>query len=174
MNWKTKISISKYLIYHTKKSKFPKKTSTISTIYDPERLSSTTIPPPLGKPNQVENRTRTVLSGKQGIPMNNPARHSNLRRKLVIQKRQRLKLNEISNLLDDLLWGLSHHKNELQDEDCARLLRISTTLRSIAQNQGTLNSLDFECWLGQQNRELNQLLSDTSSWHTAQSENEPA
>ena len=104
--------------------------------------------------------------------MNNPARHSNLRRKLVIQKRQRLKLNEISNLLDDLLWSLSHHKNELQDEDCARLLRISTTLKSIALNKGTLNTLDFECWLGQQNRELNQLLSDTSSWHTAQSENE--
>ena len=104
--------------------------------------------------------------------MNNPARHSTLHRKHVIQKRQRLKLNEISNLLDDLLWSLSHHKNELQDENCARLLRISTTLKSIALNRGTLNTLDFECWLGQQNRELNQLLSDTSSWYTAQSENE--
>ena len=104
--------------------------------------------------------------------MNNPARHSNLRRKLVIQKKQRLKLNEISNLLDDLLWSLSHHKNKLQDEDCARLLRISTTLKSIAQNRGILSALDFECWLGQQNKELSQLLSDTSSWHTAQSENE--
>ena len=104
--------------------------------------------------------------------MNNPARHSNLRRKHVIQKRQRLKLNEISNLLDDLLWSLSHHKNELQDEDCAQLLRISTNLKSIALNRGTLNTLDFKCWLDQQNRELNQLLSDTSSWHTAHSENE--
>lgn len=102
--------------------------------------------------------------------MNSQSRHSNLRRRSVIQKRQREKLNTIANLLDDLLWSLDYHQNSLTEEDSARLLRISTVLKSISLNRGTLHINDYEQFLGYQVRELDAYLSETSSWHTCPSD----
>jgi glucan phosphorylase len=102
--------------------------------------------------------------------MNNAGRE--LRRRQLIQRRFRTQLNTIQNLVDDLLERLSRQNEPLSHEDTQRLRRISIILRSIYENRGTLQHYDFEDYLAYQQRDFEQYLSDTTSWHTCQSDND--
>ena len=102
--------------------------------------------------------------------MNNAGRE--LRRRQLIQRRLRTQLNTIQNLVDDLLEGLSRQTEPLSHEDTQRLRRISIILRSIYENRGTLHHHNFEDYLAYQQRDFEQYLFDTTSWHTYQSDND--
>ena len=102
--------------------------------------------------------------------MNNAGRE--LRRRQLIQRRLRTQLNTIQNLVDDLLEGLARQTESLSHEDTQRLRRISIVLRSIYEHRGTLHHHDFEDYLAYQQRDFEQYLSDTTSWHTCQSDND--
>ena len=102
--------------------------------------------------------------------MNNAGRE--LRRRQLIQRRLRTQLNTIENLVDDLLEGLARQTEPLSHEDTQRLRRISIILRSIYEHRGTLSHHDFEDYLAYQQRDFEQYLSDSASWHTCNSENE--
>ena len=102
--------------------------------------------------------------------MNNAGRE--LRRRQLIQRRLRTQLNTIQNLVDDLLEGLARQTEPLSHEDTQRLRRISLVLRSIYEHRGTLSRHDFEDYLAYQQRDFEQHLSDSASWHTCNSENE--
>ena len=102
--------------------------------------------------------------------MNNAGR--DLRRRLIIQRRLRTQLNTIQNLVDDLLEGLSRQAEPLSHEDTQRLRRISIVLQSIYEQRGTLSHHDFRDYLAYQQRDFEQYLSDSTSWHTCNSENE--
>ena len=100
--------------------------------------------------------------------MNNAGRE--LRRRQLIQRRLRTQLNTIQNLVDDLLEGLARQNEPLSHEDTQRLRRISIVLRSIHAHQGTLSYHDFEDYLAYQQQDFEQYLSDSTSWHTCNSE----
>ena len=102
--------------------------------------------------------------------MNNAGRE--LRRRQLIQRRLRTQLNTIQNLVDDLLEGLARQTEPLSHEDTQRLRRISIVLQSIYEHRGTLHHHDFEDYLAYQQRDFEQYLSDTTSWHTYQSDND--
>ena len=102
--------------------------------------------------------------------MNNAGRE--LRRRQLIQRRLRTQLNTIQNLVDDLLEGLSRQTEPLNHEDTQRLRRISIVLQSIYEHRGALSQHDFEDYLAYQQRDFEQYLSDSTSWHTCNSENE--
>ena len=102
--------------------------------------------------------------------MNNAGRQ--LRRRQLIQRRLRTQLNTIQNLVDDLLEGLARQTEPLNHEDTHRLRRISSVLQSIYKHRGTLSHHDFEDYLAYQQRDFEQYLSDSISWHTCNSENE--
>ena len=95
-----------------------------------------------------------------------------LRRRQLIQRRLRTQLNTIQNLVDDLLEGLARQTEHLNHEDTQRLRRISIVLQSIYEHRGTLSHHDFRDYLAYQQRDFEQYLSDSSSWHTCNSENE--
>ena len=104
--------------------------------------------------------------------MNNTAR--TLRRRQLIQRRLRTQLNTIHNLVDDLLELLQRQEEPLNHEDTQRLRRIAIILQSIYEHRGTLSRIDFEDYLSYQQRDFEQYLSDTTSWHTCPSENDDA
>ena len=95
-----------------------------------------------------------------------------LRRRQLIQRRLRTQLNTIQNLVDDLLEGLARQTEPLNHEDTQRLRRISIVLQSIYEHRGTLSQHDFEDYLAYQQPDFEQYLSDSTSWHTCNSENE--
>ena len=97
-----------------------------------------------------------------------------LKRRHLVQRRLRTQLNTIHNLVDDLLEALHQRNEPLNHEETQRLLRLSTVLRSIYTNRGILLRHDFEEYLSYQQAEFEQLLSETSSWHTCPSETENA
>ena len=102
--------------------------------------------------------------------MNNAGRE--LRRRQLIQRRLRTQLNTIQNLVDDLLEGLARQTESLNHEDTQGLRRISIVLQSIYEHRGTLSHHDFRDYLAYQQRDFEQYLSDSTSWHTCNSENE--
>ena len=102
--------------------------------------------------------------------MNNAGRE--LRRRQLIQRRLRTQLNTIQNLVDDLLERLARQTEPLSHEDTQRLRRISIVLRSINEHRETLSHHDFEDYLAYQQRDFEQYLSDSTSWHTCKSDNE--
>ena len=102
--------------------------------------------------------------------MNNAGRE--LRRRQLIQRRLRTQLNTIQNLVDDLLEGLARQKEPLNHEDTQRLRRISIALQAIYEHRGTLSHHDFRDYLAYRQRDFEQYLSDSTSWHTCNSENE--
>ena len=102
--------------------------------------------------------------------MNNAGRE--LRRRQLILRRLRTQLNTIQNLVDDLLEGLARQTEPLSHKDTQRLRRISIVLQSIYEQRGTLSHHNFRDYLAYQQKDFEQYLSDSTSWHTCQSDNE--